>query len=79
MSRIEIPMSEYNALKNKIKQLESTLVDVSKEASIYKEKLEKLKGFVIDLGDESLIDRILRWKSIIKPLKDVFSENGKKE
>ena len=32
MSRIEIPMTEYNGLKNKIKQLESTLVDVSKEA-----------------------------------------------
>ena len=75
MSRIEIPMTEYNGLKNKIKQLESTLVDVSKEASTYKEKLGILEGLVIDLDSEKLVDRIFSWKSIIKPFKDVFKKN----
>lgn len=76
MSRIEIPMTEYNGLKNKIKQLESTLVDVSKEASIYKEKLGILEGLVIDLDNEKLVDRLFSWKSIVKPFKDVFKKNG---
>lgn len=79
MSRIEIPMTEYNGLKNKIKQLESTLVDVSKEASTYKEKLGILEGLVIDLDNEKLVDRLFSWKSIIKPFKDVFKKNDKAE
>lgn len=77
MSRIEIPMTEYNGLKNKIKQLESTLVDVSKEASTYKEKLGILEGLVIDLDSEKLVDRLFSWKSIVKPFKDVFKKNDK--
>lgn len=76
MARIEIPMTEYNGLKNKIKQLESTLVDVSKEASTYKEKLGILEGLVIDLDNEKLVDRLFNWKSIVKPFKDVFKKNG---
>jgi hypothetical protein len=77
MSRIEIPMTEYNDLKNKIKQLESSLVDVSKEASIYKEKLGILEGLVIDLESETLVDRLFAWKKIVKPFKDVFKNNDK--
>jgi archaellum component FlaC len=77
MSRIEIPMAEYNDLKNKIKQLESSLVDVSKEASIYKEKLGILEGLVIDLESETLVDRLFAWKKIVKPFKDVFKKNDK--
>jgi regulator of replication initiation timing len=78
-SRIEIPMTEYNGLKNKIKQLESTLVDVSKEASTYKEKLSILEGLVMDLENEKLVDRLFTWKSIVKPFKDVFKKNDKTE
>jgi archaellum component FlaC len=77
MARIEISMEEYNGLKNKIKQLESTLVDVSKEASTYKEKLGILEGLVIDLDNEKLVDRLFSWKSIVKPFKDVFKNNDK--
>jgi archaellum component FlaC len=77
MARIEISMEEYNSLKNKIKQLESTLVDVSKEASTYKEKLGILEGLVIDLDNEKLVDRLFGWKSIVKPFKDVFKNNDK--
>ena len=77
MARIEISMEEYNGLKNKIKQLESTLVDVSKEASTYKEKLGILEGLVIDLDNEKLVDRLFSWKSIVKPFKDVIKNNDK--
>ena len=79
MARIEISMEEYNGLKNKIKQLESTLVDVSKEASTYKETLGILEGLVIDLDSEKLVDRLFSWKSIVKPFKDVFKKNDKAE
>ena len=75
MSRIEIPMSEYNGLKTKIKQLEGTLADVSKEASAYKEKLGVLEGMVMDLGNEKLLDRMFYWKSIIKPFKELFTND----
>lgn len=79
MARIEISMEEYNGLKNKIKQLESTLVDVSKEASTYKEKLGILEGLVIDLESEKLVDRLFSWESIVNPFKDIFKENDKTE
>lgn len=79
MARIEIPMTEYNSLKNKIKELESTLADVSKEASVYKEKLAILEALVMDLDDEKLVDRVFTWKNIVKPFKDVFKKNDKTE
>ena len=78
MARIEISLEEYNGLKNKIKTLENTLGDVSKEAAIYKEKLGKIEGLVIDLEEETLINRIFSWKSIITPLKNLFSNGGTK-
>ena len=37
MPRIEISLAEYNGLKDKIKALESTIVDVSEDAAFYKE------------------------------------------
>lgn len=76
MARIEISLEEYNGLKNKIKTLENTLGDVSKEASAYKEKLGTIEGLVMDLEDETWVDRLFSWKSILKPFKDLFS-NGK--
>lgn len=69
-------MEEYNGLKTKIKQLEDTLADVSKEASAYKEKLGVLEGMVMDFGNENLLDRMFYWKNIIKPFKELFT-NGK--
>jgi len=79
MSRIEIPMTEYNGLKNKIKSLEQTLVDVSKETAIYKEKLSILESLVMDLEDEKVLNRIFSWKNIVNPFKEVFKKDGKKQ
>lgn len=78
MSRIEIPMKEYNGLKNKIKSLEQTLVDVSKETAIYKEKLSILESLVMDLENEKIFSRIFSWKNIVTPFKEVFKKNEKK-
>ena len=74
MSRIEIPMTEYNDFKNKIKSLEQTLVDVSKEKSAYEEKLSILESLVMDLEDEKVLNRIFSWKNIVNPFKEVFKK-----
>ena len=72
-------MTEYNGLKNKIKSLEQTLVDVSKETAIYKEKLSILESLVMDLEDEKVLNRIFSWKNIVNPFKEVFKKDGKKQ
>ena len=79
MARIEIPMKEYNGLKNKIKSLEQTLVDVSKETAIYKEKLSILESLVMDLENEKILSRIFSWKNIVNPFKEVFKKDEKKQ
>ena len=70
MSRIEMAFSEYNALKFRIKTLEQSLIDASKELEAYKEKMDDIKEAFEDLEDETLSNRLFHWKSIIKPLKD---------
>jgi len=79
MARIEIPMKEYNDLKSKIKSLEQTLVDVSKETAIYKEKLSILESLVMDLEGEGVLNRIFSWKNIVNPFKEVFKKDEKKQ
>ena len=79
MARIEIPMKEYNGLKNKIKSLEQTLVDVSKETTVYKEKLSILESLVMDLEDEKVLNRIFSWKNIVNSFKEVFKKNEKEQ
>ena len=62
MARIEISMGEYNALKTKIQLLERENVEISKQAAAYKEKLEKIKYFLMDIQNSSLIERTWHWK-----------------
>ena len=71
-------MEEYNGLKNKIKSLEQTLVDVSKETAVYKEKLSILESLVMDLEDERVLNRIFSWKNIINPFKELLKKDEKK-
>lgn len=72
-------MKEYNGLKSKIKSLEQTLIDVSKEASVYKEKLNILESLVMDLENEKILSRIFSWKNIVNPFKEVFIKSEKKQ
>lgn len=78
-ARIEIPAEEYQGMKSKIKNLESALNSVSAEAALHKETFEKAKALVEDLGDETFVNRLFRWKTIITSLKKAFTEidNGK--
>lgn len=72
MARIEVSLNEYNSLKRKIKDLEDTLNDVSKESAAYKEKLKKLEMFVSDLENETVSNRIFKWYKIINRMKKIF-------
>ena len=68
MARIEISMEEYDALKNKIKNLEEQIVIDSKEIKKYKSDLEDLFFAIEDLENEGLFDRVFKWKNIINSL-----------
>lgn len=72
MSRIEISLAEYNGLKDKIKALESTIVDVSEDAAFYKEKYKDAESIVYDLETEGFINRAFGWKKVISPLVQIF-------
>jgi uncharacterized protein YigA (DUF484 family) len=73
--RIEIEISEYQGMRKKIKDLESALNSVSQEAATNKEIIEQAKALVVDLEEESLFDRLFRWKNVIEPIEKLF--NGK--
>lgn len=75
-ARIEISISEYQGLKDKIKNLETALNSVAKEAATNKEKIEKAKALVVDLDNESFISRLFHWKSLTEPLKKLFVNNN---
>lgn len=76
MAKIEIELSEYQGMKTKIRNLESALNSVSKEAAANKEIVEQAKALVEDLQGESLIDRIFSWKQITSPLKELFEKRN---
>lgn len=75
MARIEISLSEYNSLKSRIKTLEENIIGISKEASGYKEKLDKVEALVGDMDGIGLFERIFNWKYFVEPLKKLFPEN----
>lgn len=77
MSRIEIPISEYQGMKSKIRDLENALNSVSKEAATNKEIIEQAKALVVDLENEPFLIRLFHWKSVIEPFKDLFKLDGK--
>lgn len=68
MARIEISLEEYNALKNKVKNLEEQIVIDSKEIKRYKDNFETLFFAIEDLEGEGLFNRVFKWKDIINSL-----------
>lgn len=73
--RIEVPITEYQGMRKKIKDLESALNSVSQEAATNKEIIEQAKAIVVDIEEEAFVNRLFRWKSVVKPLNELF--NGK--
>lgn len=79
MSRIELELSEYQGMRNKIKNLESALNSVSKEAALNKEKIEKAKALFEDLKSESFFTRLFKWKSTTILLRELFEDKNNNE
>ena len=77
MARIEISMSEYDSLKNRIKELELGLIDVTKEVTLCNERYDEAKFLIENLENESLFNRAFKWKSVIKPIIELL--NGKSD
>lgn len=72
MSRIEISMEEFQGMKSRIKNLESALDAVSKDAAIKKEILEQVKALYEDLKSSNLYERIFTWNKVLIPFKKLF-------
>ena len=62
--RIEIPLSEYNAMGDKIKEHEKIIDEISRKASKLEEENEALRGFLGELFEMDTIDRIMQWGKI---------------
>lgn len=77
MARIEISMSEYDSLKDRIKELEFGIIDVTKEVTLCMEKYDEAKFLIENLENESLFNRVFKWKSVIKPIIELL--NGKSD
>ena len=73
MSRIEMSLSEYNTLKDKIKALEGALNDVSKG------KVYDIQSLVIDLKNASFMERVFHWKDVTKPFNKFLNKKKNAE
>jgi predicted nucleic acid-binding Zn-ribbon protein len=63
MARIEIPMEEYNGMKERIESLERAVVEKDKKIDNLKNDNLKLQTTLEDVSEMALIDRIFKWKS----------------
>ena len=68
--RIEIPMDEYRGMKDRIEELEKTLVSKDKEIESIKEKYLTVETQLEDIASLSLSERIFNWGSNIKKIID---------
>jgi wobble nucleotide-excising tRNase len=63
MARIEIPMEEYNGMKERIESLERAIVEKDKKIDNLKNDNLKLQTTLEDVSEMALIDRIFKWKT----------------
>ena len=66
--RIEIPMDEYRGMKDRIEELEKTLVSKDKEIENLKDKCLTVETQLEDIASLSLSERIFNWGSNIKKI-----------
>lgn len=68
--RIEIPMDEYRGMKDRIEELEKTLVSKDKEIESLNDKCLTVETQLEDIASLSLSERIFNWGSNIKKIID---------
>ena len=64
--RIEIPMDEFKAMKEKIDSLEKALVSKDKEIEVLKNSYLVSQNNLEDIASLSLFERVFNWKSNVK-------------
>lgn len=64
--RIEIPMDEFKAMKEKIDSLEKALVSKDKEIEVLKNSYLVSQNNLEDITTLSLFERVFNWKSNVK-------------
>ena len=65
MARIEISMDEYNALKERIRELEEHNGELARQHTQAKGTLEAATRLLIELSETGLVERIFGWNSLI--------------
>lgn len=80
--RIEMPIEEYNSMKQRIEEYEKIINSISKDTSKFKEENETLRSLLIEISELSASERIFSWKDIQKKInnlviKDDFNKEEK--
>lgn len=68
--RIELPMSEYNGMKERIEELEKELMEKNKELEKCTDKLLSTQNHLDDVLSLSLIERIFKWRKSLTEILD---------
>jgi len=74
-ARIEISISEYNALKDRIKALEEDVVKKDKEIETLEYNIGKYEDIVEYVFDEvTTMERIFQWKYIVRAVNEALGK-----
>ena len=68
MARIEIPIDEYNGMKEKIESLEKSLVESNKKAELYEQKYDNIQIELENILESGLLTRIFGWRRVLSKL-----------
>ena len=68
MSRIEIPMSEYKGMKEKIESLEKSLVESNKKAELYEQKYDNIQIELENILETGILTRMFGWRRALSKL-----------
>ena len=69
--RIEIPMEEYNGMRERVRELETTVVSKDKEIEALKDKLLGIQNDIDDIAELTLFERMFGWnKNVERIIKD---------
>lgn len=76
MARIEISVDEYNALKERIKQLEEEVVEKDKKIEVLEYNAEKYEDiFEYVFEDITSFERIFQWKHILRAVDEALGKD----
>jgi predicted nucleic acid-binding Zn-ribbon protein len=68
MARIEIPIEEYNGMKEKIESLEKSIVEVKKKAELFEHKYNDIQVELENMQEAGFLTRMFGWKRALSKL-----------